>query len=134
MILSFRAKGSGLALGCGMDHRIETGGAFTANVSCEDDVARVVLKVTAKAGDPVCFAKYLSYHYSASAQPSEIRARTAWTLDRALEDGFAGMHERQKSHVQAFDLDTLHVVLGQFVEGSGLHPEIMLAHASLQMG
>jgi alpha,alpha-trehalose phosphorylase len=102
VILSFRIKGSGLALGCGMDHAIETAGPFSTSVSCEDDVARVVLKVTAEERTPVCLTKYLSYHYSGSAAPSEIRARTAWTLDRALEDGFAGIHERQKSHVQGF--------------------------------
>jgi alpha,alpha-trehalose phosphorylase len=102
VILSFRTNGSRLALGCGMDHRIETAGPFSSSVSCEDDVARVVLKATAKEGTPVCLTKYLSYHYSGSAEPSEIRARTAWTLDRAIEDGFAGIHERQKSHVQGF--------------------------------
>jgi alpha,alpha-trehalose phosphorylase len=102
VILSFRTKGSGLALGCGMDHHIETAGAFTTSVSCEDDIARVVLKVSARAGAPVCLTKYLSYHYSGAADPSEIRARTAWTLDRALEEGFVSLHERQKSFVQSF--------------------------------
>jgi alpha,alpha-trehalose phosphorylase len=102
VILSFRTKGSGLALGCGMDHQIETAGAFTTSVSCEADVARVVLKVAAQERAPVCLTKYLSYHYSGGAEPSEIRARAAWTLDRALEDSFAGLHERQKSHFQGF--------------------------------
>ena len=85
-----------------MDHLIEDRGRITDSVSCEDDVARVVLKVAARARAPVCVTKYLSYHYSGGAEPSEIRARTGWTLDRALEDGFVGLHERQKSHVQGF--------------------------------
>ena len=117
VILSFRTQGSGLALGCGMDHRIETACELTTDLSCEDDIAALVLKVAARAGRPFSLSKYLSYHYSDNAEPMEIRARTAWTLDRALEEGFGRVVERHKTCVQGFweraDVE---------VEG-GRHPE-----------
>jgi alpha,alpha-trehalose phosphorylase len=101
-ILSFTTPSSGLTLGCGMEHAIETGCAFTADLRCEDDFAVAVFKVRAEAGKPVRMLKFLSYHYGERTTPREIRAQTAWTLDRALEDGFDTVLERQRVQVAAF--------------------------------
>jgi alpha,alpha-trehalose phosphorylase len=46
--------------------------------------------------------KFLSYHYGERTTPREIRAQTAWTLDRALEEGFDTILERQRAYVAAF--------------------------------
>jgi len=101
-ILSFCTKGSGLALGCGMDHQIDTACECATTLSCEDDIATLVVKVAARAGEPFRLSKFLSYHYAAGVEPREIRARTAWTLDRAVEEGFERVHERHKTLVQNF--------------------------------
>jgi alpha,alpha-trehalose phosphorylase len=101
-ILSFRTESSKLMLGCGMDHVIETGCDCTTDVRCTDDMAAVVFKIRGRASVPVRITKYLSYHYSKDASPEEIRSRTAWTLDRAREDGFAALLEGQKTFVAGF--------------------------------
>ena len=101
-ILSFTTSSSGLTFGCGMEHAIETGCAFTADVRCEDDFAAAVFKVRGEAGKPVRILKFLSYHYGERTTPREIRAQTAWTLDRALEEGFDTVLERQRAYVAAF--------------------------------
>jgi alpha,alpha-trehalose phosphorylase len=101
-ILSFTTSSSGLTLGCGMEHVIESGCAFTADVRCEDDFAAAVFKVRGEAGKPVRIVKFLSYHYGERTTPREISARAAWTLDRALKEGFDTVLERQRAYVAAF--------------------------------
>ena len=101
-ILSFRTDSSGLALGCGIDHRVETVCAHTTEIECTDDHARVVFKIRGEPGKTIRIVKYLSYHYADGTDPEEIRAQCAWTLDRAIEDGFARILERQRAFVADF--------------------------------
>ena len=101
-ILSYTTQSSGLTLGCGMDHLIETENAVVTDARAEDDFAAVVFRVRAETGKPVHLVKFLSYHYGAETTPQEIRSQTAWTLDRALEDGFDRVRERQQDYVRTF--------------------------------
>jgi alpha,alpha-trehalose phosphorylase len=101
-ILSYTTRGSGLTLGCGMDHVIGTAAPFTHEVACEDDFAAVVFKLRGERGKPIRLWKYLAYNYSRGEDPAEIRSRVAWTLDRAVQDGFASVLERQRSMVRGF--------------------------------
>jgi alpha,alpha-trehalose phosphorylase len=100
-ILSYRTQSSELALGCGMDH-VLSAESFTAQATCSDDVAAVVFKGVVGRGKSIRIHKYLSYHYSGAATPQEIRTATAWTLDRALENGFASTLDQQRTHVSGF--------------------------------
>ncbi len=101
-VLSFTTQSSELALGCGMDHAIETECAVEADGRGGDDVAAVVFRVRGEAGKPIRIVKFLSYHYGSNTTPEEVRSQTAWTLDRALEEGFDAILERQRVHVQTF--------------------------------
>ncbi len=101
-ILSYVTHGSRLTLGCGMDHVVETRCDVATDLECTDDFAAVVFKVRARAGEPVRIVKFLSYHYSDQAKPPEIRDQTGWTLDRAMEDGFETVLERQRTFVEGF--------------------------------
>lgn len=101
-ILSFRTQFSDLVLGCGMDHVIDAGRAFSAEARCDDDGATVAIDVAGERGKPIRIWKYLSYHYAASADATAIRNQTAMTLDNAMRSGFAALHERQRSDVGRF--------------------------------
>src|SRR5215472_7414918 len=101
-ILSYRTQSSGLVLGCGMDHRVEGGCAYTAESRCDDDFAAVVFKAVVERGKFIRIHKYLSYHYSENPDEKQIRSQTAWTLSRAMENGFARILDRQRSDVGDF--------------------------------
>ncbi len=101
-ILTFRTRGSELNLGCGMDHTMRTDCTYTSELSCADDLASVVITARGKRGKPIRLTKYLSYHYLSHSSPHDIRAQTGWTLDRAVKDGFATVHEQQRVYVQTF--------------------------------
>ena len=101
-VLSFTTLSSELALGCGMDHAIDTECAVSTNARAEDDFAAVVFRVRGEVGKPIRIVKFLSYHYGSNTTPEEVRSQTAWTLDQALEEGFDAVHERQRVHVQTF--------------------------------
>jgi alpha,alpha-trehalose phosphorylase len=87
-LLSYRTESSGLTLGCGMDHLWASACRFTAESTCDDDFAATVFKGVIGCGKSIRVHKFLSYHYGESATPQQIRSQTAWTLDRAIADGF----------------------------------------------
>lgn len=101
-ILSFKTLGSGLTLACGMDHTISTANGFTASTNCEDRFCATVIQVDARQGEPIELCKYLAYDYDAGQSGQQMRGRTGWTLDRALDLGFPSIADRQKSDIAAF--------------------------------
>jgi alpha,alpha-trehalose phosphorylase len=101
-ILSYATTGSGLTLGCGMDHVLETTCRCTTESTCDDDFAAVVIKAQAECGSPVRLWKYLGYHYVRGGDPAELRSQVAWTLDRAVQSGFGSVAQRQRTRVGGF--------------------------------
>ncbi|MFL5283253.1 MAG: glycoside hydrolase family 65 protein [Rhodopila sp.] len=101
-ILSYTTLSSGLVLGCGMDHVLETVCPCTQESTCGDDFAAVVFKLRAGRGEPIRLCKYLGYHYAGDGDPVEIQSQVGWTLDRAVEDGFPAILGRQEARVRAF--------------------------------
>lgn len=101
-ILTYRTSGSGLTLGCGMDHVLETACRVTTESTCDDDFAAVVIKAQAEPGSPIRLRKYLGYHYAHLGDPAELQSQVAWTLDRAVQSGFESLAERQRARVDHF--------------------------------
>jgi alpha,alpha-trehalose phosphorylase len=101
-ILSYTTVGSGLILGCGMDHVLETECGTVGDSRCTDDAAAVVFRIQGKRGRPIRIRKYLAYHYSDSRDPAEVRSQVSWTLDRAMQEGFQKIHTRQRDEVAKF--------------------------------
>jgi alpha,alpha-trehalose phosphorylase len=102
ILLSFRTEGSGLTLGCGMDHAMVSDGCFSTEGVCRDEFAAIVFRGTLAPGQSIRIHKFLSYHYSDAASPEQIRCQAAWTLDRAIRSGFAPILERQRRDVDRF--------------------------------
>lgn len=101
-ILSFVTKSSNMTLGCGMDHVVTTDCSWSFETRCEDDFAAIIFKIQANANKPISIVKFLSYHYGEGIPPQDIRSRTGWTLDRALEEGFETVLDRQKAYANDF--------------------------------
>lgn len=101
-ILSYSTASSALLLGCGMDHVLDTACPYTQEGTCTDDFAAIVFKLQGSCGRPIRLWKYLAYHYAASGDPAEVRSQAAWTLDRAIQSGFAAVLERQQIRVGRF--------------------------------
>ena len=76
-----RAPGSRLA--AAWSTRSKPSAPSRPTCGCEDDFAAAVFNVRGEAGKAVRILKFLSYHYGERTTPREIRAQTAWTLDRA---------------------------------------------------
>ncbi len=101
-VFSFKTRRSGLALGCGMDHTIETDSPYTVDSQAGEDFASVEFKIQARADEPVRITKFLAYHYSDVRPPEEMLAQSAWTLDMAMEIGFADLLSAHEQAVADF--------------------------------
>ncbi len=101
-ILSYITPGSGLILGCGMDHVLDTACQFTHDSSCEGDIAAVVFKIEGKQGRPIRLWKYLGYHYSDGDDVAQVQSQVAWTLDRAKQEGFPAILRRHQALIDRF--------------------------------
>ena len=74
----------------------------TEDSSCGDDAAAVVFKIRGGRGRPIRLWKYVGYHYSNSGDVAEVRSQIAWTLDRAVQDGFGSIQTRQRAEIGRF--------------------------------
>ncbi|CAO4193959.1 glycoside hydrolase family 65 protein [Methylorubrum extorquens] len=101
-ILSYRTGSSGLVLGCGMDHVVTADCPLAVRATCDDDLATVVLRGVLAPGGVIRIHKYLSYHYSGSVAPEQIRSQVAWTLDHAVESGISSIVARQRRDMDRF--------------------------------
>ena len=101
-MLGFQTPRSGMTLGCGVDHVVETACAFTEKDTCTEKGAELELSVQATKGTPVRLTKYLCYHSSRSAPPDDLCERCARTLDRAVEIGFPALLQSQRAYMDDF--------------------------------
>jgi alpha,alpha-trehalose phosphorylase len=77
-MLGYRTKESGMTLGCGIEHAIETSCPYTVELNCSEDCGEAVFLVDALAKKPFQIVKYLSYHSSADAHPQELCTRAGF--------------------------------------------------------
>ena len=101
-ILSYRTARSGLALACGMDHKMSCDAEVNVDTGQGDDGGHVVFRLHAPAGEPIRLTKYLAYHYSPARQSDDLRAQVGWTLDNARMAGFEELVGRQEVAVADF--------------------------------
>jgi alpha,alpha-trehalose phosphorylase len=92
-LLGYQAKSSGMTICVGVEHRLETENAWDESSSIEDDLAKHVYRVQAKAGQPIRLTKNIVYHTSRGVPARELADRCDRTLDRAhaetVEETFA---------------------------------------------
>jgi alpha,alpha-trehalose phosphorylase len=102
VMLGFRTLHSGMTIGCGVEHVIDTDGAVSCEASCNGTVGKVVFSVDAQPNQTVRIIKYLAYHTSRRAPVSELLDRTGRTLDRASKYSFADLLASQRKFLDEF--------------------------------
>jgi alpha,alpha-trehalose phosphorylase len=102
LLLGYRAANSGMALGVGVEHVIESAAPYRTSLEVNGDRSNVALTADAQPGTPIRIVKYIAYHSSRADSPLELVERSARTLDRAVEDGFAALRQSQRAHLDHF--------------------------------
>ena len=103
ILLGYQTTRSGMTLGVGVDHVIETACSSQAVGSLEDDeTGEVLLTADAVPGVPIRVTKYATYQASRSIPVPELVDRCRRTLDRAVRDGFDVLLETQRANLARF--------------------------------
>ncbi len=93
---------SHMRLAVGVEHVMDSAAAWTSETSQTDDFAQTTFTVDAEAGVPVRLTKYISYHISRSAPPTELSDRCVRTLTRAAAAGFEPLRTAQRQQLDNF--------------------------------
>ncbi|MCU1404803.1 MAG: family 65 glycosyl hydrolase, partial [Glaciihabitans sp.] len=101
-ILGYRTTNSMMTIAVGADHSITTQNEYDETSQIDDDLAKHVYRVRAKAGESIRVVKTLSYHTSRSVPTRELADRCDRTLDRANAEGADSFIDRQKEWLDEF--------------------------------
>ena len=102
MLLGYRTTNSGMTLGVGVDHVVQTDSPVRTEVRLGDDGGELVVTVDARAGEPVTITKYATYQSSRASPADELVDRCARTLDRAVVGGLDRLRTSQRLHLERF--------------------------------
>ncbi|MTV27643.1 glycoside hydrolase family 65 protein [Nitriliruptoraceae bacterium ZYF776] len=102
IITGYRTTNSGMTLGVGIDHVIETDNPWRTSASWSEDLGKVVITVDARAGVPIRITKVFTYHTSRSVPTGELVDRAGRSLDRARRDGFELLEDSQRTYLEEF--------------------------------
>jgi alpha,alpha-trehalose phosphorylase len=101
-VLGYRTTNSGMTIAVGAEHTIETENEWQQSSQIDDDLAKHVYRVKAKAGKPIRFVKTITYHTSRGVPPRELADRCDRTLDRARETPIEEVFEAQRIWLDDF--------------------------------
>ncbi len=102
LLLGYETANSGMTLGLGVDHLIETANPYELAFSHEEDVERLAILVDAAPGVPVRVVKYATYQTSRSVPAGDLVARSERTLRRTMREGLPRLLEQQREHLDRF--------------------------------
>ena len=102
LLLGYRTANSGMTLGVGVDHVVETDDPYRTEVSVDGNGGRVVVSVDASPGHRLHILKYVTYQTSRSAPVSELVDRCRRTLDRTVAGGFDALLTAQRANLDRF--------------------------------
>ncbi|WP_066043346.1 glycoside hydrolase family 65 protein [Herbiconiux solani] len=101
-ILGYRTANSGMTIAVAAQHRLETENEWDQTSQIDDDIAKQVYRVRAKAGRRIRLVKTIAYHTSATVPTSELADRCNRTLDRIGEAPIEEVFERQREWLDDF--------------------------------
>lgn len=101
-VLVYGTRHSGLVLGCGVDHTIESESHAEVDARFGETGASIIFNLRAARGSVIRLCKYLSYHYDKTAAPADMIGRAGNTLDGAVAAGFPAIRASQNARVAAF--------------------------------
>ncbi|MGH8064297.1 MAG: glycoside hydrolase family 65 protein [Candidatus Entotheonellia bacterium] len=102
VVLCHATEKSRMTLACATDHALETSCPHAYKAVHTEDFGQVAFTIEAKPGCPIHLTKYMVYHTSPTASPEELCARTAWTLDRVMSQGFQPLLTAQEQYMDDF--------------------------------
>jgi len=102
VLFGYQTTSSGMTLGIGVDHVIDTACSYRAAGSVDDGTGEVLLTANAEPGVPIRITKYATYQTSRSIPVPELVDRCRRTLDRAVPDGFDTLLASQRANLARF--------------------------------
>ena len=102
ILFGYQTTSSGMTLGVGADHVIDTACPSQVAGSLDEDTAEVVIRADAVPGVPIRITKYATYQASRNIAVPELVNRCRRTLDRAVRDGFDPLAASQRENLARF--------------------------------
>jgi len=96
-VLGYRTANSGMTIAVGAEHHLETENEWSESAQIDDDIAKQVYRVHAKAGQRIRLVKTIAYHTSSTVPATELADRANRTLDRIRETPVEEVFERQEA-------------------------------------
>jgi alpha,alpha-trehalose phosphorylase len=100
--LGYQTAHSGMTLGVGVEHLVETALESRVQVDTQDGRGNVVVSAEASPGVPLRLTKLISYQSSTAAPAAELVERCGRTLDRVSTAGFASLERGQREQLDHF--------------------------------
>ncbi|GAA4434077.1 glycosyl hydrolase family 65 protein [Actinokineospora soli] len=101
-LLVHRTRKSGLRVAAGMDHEIDAPDNLRADLTVEDDLARLTAAVDVDLGQKLCLVKYLGYGWSAQRSAPALPAQVEAALAGARQTGWDGLLAEQRAFLDDF--------------------------------
>jgi alpha,alpha-trehalose phosphorylase len=101
-LVGYHTTNSGMTLGVGVDHVVETASPVRTGVSSNGEGLELMITVEAQAGVPIVVTKFAAYHSSREVTPDELVARCERTLNRAVSGGFDRLVAKQREQLDRF--------------------------------
>ena len=102
IMMTHRARNSGMTVACGVDHLIETEARYNFSSECDGDQGKVVYSINARRGQVISIIKFITYHSSRHQATSELATRAERTLNRVKTEGFDTLVTGQKAFMEDF--------------------------------
>jgi alpha,alpha-trehalose phosphorylase len=101
-VLGYRAANSGMTIAVGAEHHLDTANEWDETSQIDDDIAKQVYRVRAKAGQRIRLVKTITYHTSSTVPTTELADRCNRTLDRIGEAPIEDVFEAQRLWLDDF--------------------------------
>ncbi|WIE64756.1 glycosyl hydrolase family 65 protein [Curtobacterium sp. MCLR17_036] len=112
-LLGYQASSSGMTVCVGVEHHLETENNWDESSSIDDDLAKHVYRVQARAGQPIRLVKHIVYHTSRGVPVRELADRCDRTLDRAHAENIDETFEKQRTWLDDYWVRTDVEIAGQ---------------------
>ncbi len=102
LFLGFHVQNSGMSLGLGVDHKVETELAYETSTRHAEEDGEVVFTFEARPGIPFSLTKFAAYHTSRRSQPAELCERAGRILRRVRKIGANPLFSDQEAYMTDF--------------------------------
>ncbi len=102
MALRYKCADSGMTIALAVDHALTTDCPVVEHRERDDDMVKVIYRVSAGQNEPIRLTKTVSYHTANVVPTKELLDRCCRTLDRVSEEGLDHQFADQRDWLDAF--------------------------------